>query len=116
MRSITAGSSMKLIRRMRPLPFGHMSGSTSYTFLINRAHCRRASFLKSDYHLFLRFQPKLRVPADNLLGLSERSVDHGKLPTGKPDSGSHRGWAEPISPDHRAGFGLLFAELSNGFH
>src|SRR5712664_2327195 len=66
--------------------------------------------------LFLRFQLKLRVSTDNLLGLCERPVDHGKLPTGKPDSGSQRRWAESTAPEHRAGIARFFAELPNRFH
>src|SRR5258706_3170884 len=66
--------------------------------------------------LLLRLQLKLRVATDNLLGLGERSVGDSDLPTGKPDTGSHRGWAESTGAEHRAGFDRLFAELVNGVH
>src|ERR1700681_2450099 len=66
--------------------------------------------------LFLRFQLKLCVAADNLLGLDERPVGHSHLPPGKPDAGALRSWPEPPAPEHRAGFGLLFGDLRNSIH
>src|ERR1022692_3797051 len=56
--------------------------------------------------LFLRFQLKLRIAADNLLGFGEGPVGHGHPPPGKPDAGALRSWREPPAPEHRAGFGL----------
>src|ERR1700730_11348526 len=50
--------------------------------------------------LLFRFQFKLRVAADNLLGLRERPVDHRYLPAGKPHAGSQRGRAKSAAPDH----------------
>src|SRR5712692_10645610 len=65
---------------------------------------------------FLRFQLKLCVTADDLLGFGERPVGHGDLPLVKPDAGTRRGWSEPSAPEHRAGFGLLFAGLRYRVH
>src|SRR5260370_7196864 len=50
--------------------------------------------------LFLRFQFKLRVATDNLLGLRERPVDYRYLPIGKPDTGSQRAWAKSAPANH----------------
>ena len=66
--------------------------------------------------LLLRFQLKLRIATDNLLGLGERPVGHGHLPPGKPDAGAQRRWPEPPAPEHRAGFGLVFGQLRNSIH
>src|SRR5260370_31389450 len=59
--------------------------------------------------LFLRFQFKLRVATDNLLGLRERPVDYRYLPIGKPDTGSQRAWAKSAAANHSVTG--LFAEL-----
>ena len=45
---------------------------------------------RSFDRLFLRLQVKLRIAADNFLGLGERSVGHLDLPTRKPDAGALR--------------------------
>ena len=56
------------------------------------------------------------IPADDLFGLDERPVDHADFPARKPDAGAQRGRAQPPAADHRAGFGRLLGELSNGVH
>src|ERR1700680_4143270 len=52
---------------------------------------------RSFDRLLLRFQFKLRITANNLLGLGERSIGHGQLPTGNPDTGALRSWAKPTA-------------------
>src|SRR3984893_2697558 len=44
--------------------------------------------------LFLRFQLKLRIAADNLLGLGERPVGHAHPCPGKPDASAQCSWPE----------------------
>src|SRR5579871_635932 len=66
--------------------------------------------------LFLRCQLKLRIPADDLFGLGERPVAYDDFPARKPDASAQRGWAQPPTANHRAGFGRLLGELSNGVH
>src|SRR6266446_1325165 len=72
--------------------------------------------LRALDRLFFRLQVKLRIPADNLLGLRERPVNDGDLPSLKPDAGALSSGTEPPAADHRTGFDRLFAELANGLH
>src|SRR5882724_4453191 len=72
--------------------------------------------LRAFDRLFFRLQVKLRIPADNLLGLREWPVNDGDLPSLKPDAGALSSGTEPPAADHRAGFDRLFAELANGLH
>src|SRR5260370_24649405 len=65
---------------------------------------------------FFRLQLKLRIPADNLLGLGKGPVCYIELPPGKPDAGSRSSWEEYLVAEHRAGFGRVLAELPNGVH
>src|SRR5437667_1138492 len=71
---------------------------------------------RSFDRLFFLLQLKDRIPADDFLGLGERPVDRGYLPSRKPDARAHRGWGQPAACDHRAGFDRLFAELRHRLH
>src|SRR5712671_5760490 len=65
----------------------------------------------------LRFQLKLRVAADDFLGLGERPVGHGHLPSGEPDASAQRSWSKPSAPEHRAtGLNIFFGENGDCIH
>src|SRR6266849_2748301 len=63
--------------------------SPSRPVLLVKLHEARRRFNR----FFLRLQVKLRIPADNLLGLREGPVDHGNLPSLKSDAGALSSWA-----------------------
>src|SRR6266404_7050282 len=71
---------------------------------------------RSFDRLFLRFQFKLRIAADNFLGLSEGPIGHGQLSFGNPDAGALCGWRKAPVPEHRAVLDGLFAEYRYGVH
>src|ERR1700682_4344557 len=52
-------------------------------------------------------------PGDELLGLGERSVNHGLPPLGEFDTGSLRAGLEPFTREHHPGFDQLFVELAH---
>src|SRR6266550_7198368 len=66
--------------------------------------------------LLLRLQLKLRIAADNFLGLGERPVGHFDLPTRKPDAGALRSGSKSSTPANGSGFDRLFAEYRHGVH
>src|SRR6266436_4102174 len=72
--------------------------------------------LRAFDRLFFRLQVKLRIPADNLLGFREWPVNHGDLPSLKPDAGTLSSGTEPPAADHRAGFDRTFAEFPDSLH
>src|ERR1700687_1335568 len=51
--------------------------------------------------LLLRFQLKLRIAADNFLGLCEWPIGHGQLPFGNADAGALCGWRTASVHAHR---------------
>src|SRR5580704_6510102 len=95
---------MSEIFRIKHLPNLRLAFPARPVFLVQFHKTHRAVD-----RLVLRFQFKLRVAADNLLGLRERPVDHGYLSTGKPDTGSQRGRAKSTTANHSVTG--LFTEL-----
>src|SRR5438309_5062179 len=71
---------------------------------------------RSFDRLFFRLQLKDRIPADDFLGLGERPVDRGYLPSREADARAHRSGGQSAAFDHGPGFDRLFAQLPNGVH
>src|SRR5260370_17407364 len=66
--------------------------------------------------LLLRFQFKLRIAADDFLGLGEWPIGHGELPLGNPDPSALSGWRKASVAEHRAVLDRLFADGVNRVH
>src|SRR3984893_2818476 len=66
--------------------------------------------------LLLRFQFKLRIAADDFLGLGEWPIGHGQLPLGNPDASALCGWRKASVAEHRAVLDRLFGDDVNRVH
>src|SRR6266481_2652129 len=80
-------------------------------FLV-KFHEARRSFNR----FFFRLQLKDRIPADDFLGLGERPVDRGDLPSRKADARARRRRRKPAAVAYRAGLDRLFTQLRHRLH